>query len=108
MFAERAPSMEAVNNLALFASAFSQFSLMGDLHPAGADAIAAIFQRLRPMRERCYTSPRGALYALRVVNEAIGLELPVTASAVLGAARTRRSKIRKKAHQMPRNLVWDI
>ena len=60
------------------------------------------------MRERGYTAPRGALYALRVVNEAIGLQLPLTTLAVLGAARTHRSKIRKQAPLMPHTLVGEI
>ena len=60
------------------------------------------------MHQRGYTVPRSALYALRVVNEALGIQLPITAPAVLGAARTLRSKIRKQAPLMPHTLVERI
>ena len=60
------------------------------------------------MRVRGYTVPRGALYALRVANEALRMQLPLTAPAALGAARARRSKIRKQAPLTPHTLVGMI
>ena len=57
------------------------------------------------MRQRGYTVPRGALYALRVANAAPWLQLPLTAPVVLGAARTHRSKIRKQAPLAPYALA---
>ena len=100
--------MASVANLARFAGAFYQFALANEYPLAGEDALVTIVQWLKPMRRRGYTVPRSALYALRVVNEALGLQLPITASAVIAAARTVRSKIRKQAPLTPHTLVGMI
>ena len=97
--------MESVTNLSRFPGAFFQFALTNDYPPAGEDALVSVAQWIRPMRQRGYTIHRSALYAFRVVNDALGLQLPLTAQAVLGAARTIRSKIRKQAPLRPYTLV---
>ena len=60
------------------------------------------------MHARGRPVPRSALYASRVVNEAVATQLPLTAPAVLGVARTRRSKIRMQAPLTPHTLVGGI
>ena len=104
-FSKHPAGMDSVANLARFPGAFYQFALENEYPLAGEDALVTIVQWLRPMHQRGYTAPRIALYALRVVKEAIGMQLPLTASAVLGAARTVRSKIRKHAPLTPHTLV---
>ena len=91
-FSKRASGMASITNLARFAGTFFQFALTNDYPPSGEDALISVAQWVRPMHERGYTVPRGPLYALRVVNEAIGLQLPLTDPAVLGDARIHRSK----------------
>ena len=100
--------MTTATNLARFGGAFFQAALTNGILPAGEGALATTAQRLRPTRERGYASPRGALYAIRVVYEALGLELPATAPVVVGAARTHRSKIRKQTPSTPSALAGGI
>ena len=107
-FSKRASGMAPLTNLARFAGAFFQFALANDLPPSGRDSLVTVAQWINPMRARGCAVPRGALYALRVVNEAIGLQLPLTAPAVLRLARTHRSKIRKQAPLAPHALVGQI
>ena len=107
-FSKRASGMGPLTNLARFAGAFFQFALTNDIPPAGEDALVTAAQWIKPMRARGHTVPRGALYALRVMNEAIWLQLPLTTPVVLGAARAHRSKIRNQAPLMPYTLVGEI
>ena len=107
-FSKRATGMAAVANLARFAGAFYQFALANGYPPAGEDALVAIVQWLKPMRQRGYAVPRIALYSLRVMNEALWRQLPVTAPAVLGASRTLQSRIRKQAPLTPHTSVVEI
>ena len=93
LFSKRASGMASLTNLARVDCAFFQFAMTNDLPPAGEDARVTVAQWIKPMRERGYAAPRGALYALRVVNESIELQLPLTSPAVLGVARTHRSKL---------------
>ena len=106
-FSKRASGMASATNLARFAGAFYQFSLANEYPPAGEDALVAVVQWLKPMRRRGYTVPRIAHYSLRVENEALGMQLPLTASAVLGAARAVRSKIRKTGPSNASHLGGD-
>ena len=107
-FSKRAPSVASVAKLARFDGAFFQFAPANNLPPAGEDALVTAVQRIKPMHQRGYTAPRGALYALRVVNEALGRQLPLTAPAVLGVSKTVRSRIRKQAPLTPYTLAGGI
>ena len=100
--------MAPLANLDRFAGAFFKFALENEHPPAGEDSLVTIAQWVKPNHERGYTVPRSALYALRVANEALGMKLPLTAPAVLGVARTHRSKIRTQAPLMPYALVEKI
>ena len=107
-FSKRSPSPQAVKNIARFAGAFFQFALLGQLPFAGEDALVAIAQWLKPLRKRGFTVPRNGLYALRVLDEDLGLKLQLRPPAVLAAARTVKSTVRKQAPLMPYELVKKI
>ena len=75
--------------------------MASDYPPDGEDSLVSVDRRIRPIRQRGYTAPRGALYALRVASKALRQKLPLPDPSVLGAARAHRSEIRKIPHSMP-------
>ena len=107
-FSKRSSAPQSVRNIARFAGAFAQFAYVRGLPTTGEDSLAAIVQWLKPLHTRGFTVPRNGLYALRVIDEALGLQLPIRSPAVLAAARTTRSKIRKQAPLMPYTFVIKI
>ena len=107
-FSKRSSSPQAVRNIARCAGAFFQFSLAKNIPAPCEDSLAAIAQWLKPLRARGFTAPRNGLCALRVIDEALGVQLPIRSPAVLAASRTARSQIRKQAPLMPYTLVIKI
>ena len=79
--------MASVTNLSRLAGSFFRFALAIDYPPAWEDALVSAVQWIVPMRQRGDTVPRIALYALQVVSEALGIQLPLTAPVVLCDAR---------------------
>ena len=105
---KRSPCAHAVKNLTRFPIAFRQFSLRDAIPFAGGDAVVTPVQWPKPFRESGYAVPRGALYALRVFDEALRMPLPVRTPAVLAAARVLRPMIRKRAPLLPYEAVLKI